>query len=376
MIKTIKSIKLLNQPFIIIPKPLKDEIFSSWFTRLSYAHHLHPHTFINLYFGVKNRGKFKKNIDTSLNKDMLSLIQTMCNNKVQPFKLTLKIHSGYLQEDAITVASNRFLGPLKFCPLCLQKDKIPYFRKYWKLVFYNACKEHQCYLYDTCPQCKNPLSILKMYNNNFPFNYCSTCGFELKKAKKQTIKQQFIVGLYQQNRLYNILTKGYVKFGKDIVYSFCFFDVITQLTKIIMLQKNILFIQYHPLFNFLENPLYTKINSAKSVYLQLNIIQNYALFGIILSLFDKYQNNLQQYINANHKTHWDMVKEIRYLSYWYNTCINNIVPRYIAFGDLITKEEIKNGVKYLKSQHKEITKANLSRLFGNISHFAKIKISE
>ena len=213
-----------------------------------------------------------------------------------------------------------------------------------------------------------------MYKNNFTFNYCSSCGFEFKKAKIQTIKQKFILGLYQQNRLHNILTRGYVKFGKDVVYSFCFFDVIAQLTKIIILQKNILFIQYHPLFGLFKNILSKKINSAKSTYIQLNVIENYALFGIILSLFDKYPNNLKQYIDANHKTHWNMVKEIRYLSYWYDTCINNIVPRYIAFGDFVTNEEIENGIKYLKSQHKEITKANLSRLFGNISHFVKIKI--
>lgn len=66
-----------------------------------------------------------------------------------------------------------------------------------------------------------------------------------------------------------------------------------------------------------------------------------------------------------------MVKEIRYLSFWYDNLVNNIIPRYVAFGDMITIGEIENGKKYLVSQGLETNKANLSRLFGNINYFSK-----
>ena len=54
-----------------------------------------------------------------------------------------------------------------------------------------------------------------------------------------------------------------------------------------------------------------------------------------------------------------MVKEIKHLSFWYDTLVNDITPKYIAFGDLITKEELENAKKYLESKGIDITKVNL-----------------
>jgi len=299
----------------------------------------------------------------------------MCKDKINPLSLTLKTYSGYLQENEIKMASSRFLSTLKFCPACLREDKT-YFRKHWKLTFVTACSIHKCYLYDSCPQCKSKLSILKMHHNKLGFAFCFTCGFQYQKAKAQTISNQYFYGLNQQNNLLKILEKGYVQFQQHIVYSFCLFDTVIQLTKILLVQKNILFIHKHPLFKLLEGACIKKYNTAKSIYLQLSTIENYALFGILGFLFENYPQNIKKYIKTNNKTYWNMVKEIKYLSFWYENLINDIVPRYVAFGDLVTKEEIKNGIEYLKSQHKDITKTNLSRLFGNISHFTKIKISK
>lgn len=294
----------------------------------------------------------------------------MCKDKINPLSLTLKIYSGYLQENEIKMASNRFLSTLKFCPVCLREDKA-YFRKHWKLTFVTACSIHKCYLYDSCPQCKSKLSILKMHHNELGFAFCSICGFQFQKAKEQTIPKKYFDGLNQQNNFLKILEKGYVQYQQHIVYSFCLFDTVIQLTKILLIQKNILFIHKDPLFRLLEDACSKKYNTSKSTYLQLSTIENYALFGIIGFLFERYPQNMKKYIMLNNKTYGNMIREIKYLSFWYDNLINDIVPRYIAFGDFVTKEEVENGIEYLKSQHKDITKANLSRLFENISHFAK-----
>ena len=70
-----------------------------------------------------------------------------------------------------------------------------------------------------------------------------------------------------------------------------------------------------------------------------------------------------------------MVKHIKYLSYWYDNLINSLSPRYIAFGDMITEKEILEGIKYLQSKNRKITKANLSKLFANYNYFSNYTIT-
>lgn len=375
MIKKVKLSKLQDKPFTIIPKPFDDELLSSWFARLAYAHHTHPQTFINLYFGLSNRGLFKNNIDISLDVTLLQQIQTMCNNKIDIFKLTLKTYSGYLQEDDINIPSNRFFSPIRYCPICLREDKIPYFRKSWKLAFSSICLKHDCFLYASCSTCNEPLSILKMYKDKLPFIYCHKCGFELKKARKIGLRDKYLSAKNSQQEILRILHQGYAKFHDSIVYSFCFFDTINQLAKMILLKQNFGFIEKHRLFELIQNCKERKFNTSKSIYIQLDVKESFALFGLIWHLFEEYPKNLEQFIYENSLTHWDMVKEIRYLSFWYDNLVNNIIPRYVAFGDLITLEEIENGKTYLISHGLEVTKANLSRLFDNINYFANYKLN-
>ncbi len=371
MIKTVKFLKIQDTPFIIVPTPLDDEVFSSWFVRLAYAHHIHPQTFINLYFGLKNRGRFRKNIDTSLDEKLLKQIQTMCKNKINILNLTLKTYSGYLQEDDINIASNRFFSHLRFCPMCLREDKIVYFRKKWNFTFSTICLKHNCFLYESCPKCNEQLSILKMYKNDLPFNNCTKCGFELKKSRKLRVSNKFLLGVQGQKNIYTVLDSGYIQFDNYVIYSFCFFDTINQLTKLIISKQNFKYLETLFLFKLLNDCKEIKINSSKSIYLQISIKENFALCGLIWHLFEKYPKNLKQFICTNNLTHWDMVKEIRYLSFWYDNLVNNIAPRYIAFGNMTTDEEIQNGKKYLISHSLPTTKASLSRLFGNINYFSK-----
>lgn len=369
MIKRINLHKLQDKPFLIIPKPFKDELLSSWLARLAYAHNTHPQTFINLYFGIAHRGEFKNNIDTTLSIKVLTQIQQKCKNKINVFKLTLKTYAGHLQENDISIMSNRLLSSVKFCPKCFKEDKIPYFRKKWNLAFSTACIKHNCFLYDGCPKCKTKIEVLKMYQDKLSDVYCHSCGYNLKESNIRYISAKHADGVKAIKKLYRLLDSGYISFKGTTIYSFCFFDTIQQLTKLIIIKHKVEFIKNHPLFKLLKNALSKKSNSAKSTYMQLSIEENFALFGMTIYLFKNYPNNFQKYITKNNLSHWDMVKEIKYLSFWYETLVNNIRPKYIALGNMITAKEIKNAKKHLKSRGLKINKANLSRLFGNINYF-------
>lgn len=376
MIRRTKLPKLKDKGFLIIPEPFADEAFSSWFIRLSYAHYTHLRTFINLHFGIMHRSEFKNNVDTTLSDYLLSRIEHKCKSKVNILDLTLKPYSGYLQEGPISIMSNRLLCSMRFCPKCLREDKVPYFRKKWLFSFSTACVRHKCYLYDACPRCKKKLDIFKMYQDKLSDIYCHSCGYSYKKASVKHIHEKHTYGLEAINTLHNTLDNGYIAFNDKVVYSFCFFDAMTQLTKLIINKHYLEFINRHPLYKLLKMTLDQKLNTSRSTYLQLSIKEIFALSGIIIYLFENYPNNFTKYIKLNKLTHWDMMKDIHYVSFWYEHLVNSIVPQYRAFGDIISLDEVKSGEKYLISKGLVVNKANLSRLFGTISFFSKYNIIE
>ena len=59
-----------------------------------------------------------------------------------------------------------------------------------------------------------------------------------------------------------------------------------------------------------------------------------------------------------------MIRDMEYVSFWYENLISDITPRFIPISKMITQKEIENGKKYLISQNILVSKASLTRLFG------------
>lgn len=360
-----KKLRTINNktPLLITPHPKENEIFSSWFVRISYAHHTHPNSFFSLLFGKKNRGIVNSDIDIVLPNTLLLHLESLLTYSPNLYNMTLQPYSGYLQEGTIKNGNQRFISHIKFCPLCLKNDKIPYFRFTWKFTFYNVCLEHKIFLHDKCPRCNKKLNILQMFHNQLPFTYCHSCGFDLRKAKTTKISPNYFYGIKAMKNISNIANNGYLKIGESFIYSFCFFDVIVQLTKLIINKKKLKYINEHHLYRILRPIFKQKINTNAPIYKQLNVKQNFALFGLIFFLFEKFPTNMSSYMTYNKLTHWDMMQHIRYISFWWDTSINAIIPRYIPSSHFITKKEVIEGKKYLKKQGYIINQANLTRLF-------------
>lgn len=371
--KNLKPSSMQDQSFLIILEPLDDESFLSWFSRTAYVHHIHPQTFLNINFGLKNRDILKRDLDVALSDEYLKIFTLKTRNKVSILSLILKKYTGYLYEDEIINASNKnFISNMKFCPVCLKKDKIPYFRLSWKFIFVNICKEHNCYLHDACPICNSKISIIKMYQNKQSYIYCHKCGFDLRKSKRITLKFLYSYGILAQEKLRDILEKGYVRFKCTLIYSFVFFITIIQIIKLIVLRKNTYFINKNPLSKILKNKFAKYIPVSTPVFNRLNIQKLFSLFGLVMYIFDNYPKNFEYFVKENNLSYWNMVKEMKYVSFWYDSLVNNINPKYKAFGDLITKQEIQNAKKYLSKNGMDITKANLQRLFRTYNYFFRL----
>lgn len=316
MIKKVCLPRLRDANFSIVPIPLEDEVFSSWLVRTAYAHKTHPHTFANQYLDFRYNSFFRRDPDLTMTQEAVRELEKKCYGKVDIYDLTLKSYTGSLQEQ-ITDVPNSMLGDLKYCPVCLREDKIPYFRKKWHIIFYNVCHHHRCYLYDHCPQCQNKLDISKMYEDEMPYTYCHKCGGELSKARKLTVHKNHVLGLEHQNALMDILERGYVVLGDRWIYSFNFFEVFVQLSKIILARKKYRFIDMHPVYGLLKGIDKRGYHYNMPVYKQVTVKQRFSLYSMIVHLFENYPVNFREYIRCNELTHWDMVKDMEYVPFWY-----------------------------------------------------------
>ena len=361
MIKKINIPVLKYANFLIIPIPFKDELLTSWIVRTAYAHKTHPHTFTNQYLNYRHHSFFLTKSDITLDEQMIETIEKKSNNKVDVHSLMLKTYSGYLQEN-IFDNPNVFLCDIKYCPICLREDKVLYFRKTWRIVFYNICHKHKCRLYEHCPECKTKLDISKMYNNEQHYAFCHKCGFELKRGRRLPINKKYISSLNYQNKILETIHKGYIRLEDNVVYSFFFLRVFLKLSKLILVDNKHKFIDKHPLFNLIKHIKKRKLNHP--ICKQINSKEQSVFFSLLMYIFDNYPHNLKAFILENKFTHYDMTDEMRYVPFWYETIVNEITPRYIPHSMTVTKEEVESAKYYLRSIGKEVNQINLTKLLG------------
>ena len=220
-------------------KPQKDELFSSWLVRLANAHRIRPLSFYKRFYPVSNIWNI--DIDKSapdkfirkLESKTLSTYEELLSTTLMHYegKLYLK-HNPYAYTKWVLPESNPHItynnSWLVFCPKCLKKDKIPYFRKHWRLSISIICTECGVYLHEKCPNCSNPVLL---YNNGFSLRNCYDCKYDLSLAKPKKTPQKY---LKMQIELYRIMNEGW---NSRVIYPHLYFYVLYQMLKIIKGKK-------------------------------------------------------------------------------------------------------------------------------------------
>ena len=275
MIKKIKLPELYDAPFLVIPKPFKDELFSSWIVRTAYAHHTHPHTFLQLHLQKKGSSLFSTDIDIIISDEDVEKMNKKSLDRINLNELTLKTYNGYLQENIIANGLNKMLCHLRFCPKCLQEN-IPYYKKEWRVTFNTVCSTHLCYLKDTCPKCNKQIQISRMYQQKMNFKYCYNCGSDLSKCKINYLNKHTQIYYQYTNKLITILQDGYIQFKNTTIYSFVFFDAIIQICKKILKHKKYKFVNKNLLFKYLNTK--KEYKNSSPIHMQLTIKEQYILF--------------------------------------------------------------------------------------------------
>jgi hypothetical protein len=179
---------LSNKPFILRPKPEKDELLSSWMVRVALAHDTMPWSFYNMHFPEYKNIIFSRDLDVWAPHELVYKLSQKSGYEIEElYNLTLRSLIGtvlpnfnpscmnkYFSYIKVRGRSNRLYGQ-KFCFECLKDDKTPYFRKEWRLKSVYVCKKHNLPLRDRCPKCGIPISFYKVTKLGIGFTQCWKC---------------------------------------------------------------------------------------------------------------------------------------------------------------------------------------------------------
>lgn len=186
----------------IHPKPLTDELLTSWMVRIARAYGVRadwfwdfvwPHPELQVWAYLDRRAP--KNLLT-----LLALRTATLDARVQQTTLTAFecIH-----------AVPRFTTTLNFCRECLREDAEPYFRRCWQLPSFSFCTHHRALLYWRCPNCLEVLRPELLPPDTPSLAHCHHCRHDIRAAGRSGLKPRRPISEIAefQERLWGILSR-------------------------------------------------------------------------------------------------------------------------------------------------------------------------
>lgn len=232
---------LSSKRFLLHPHPQKNELLSSWLVRVALAHKTMPWSFMNMHFPEYKNIIFSRDVDIWAPDQFIDKLAWKSGlNPEDVFSMTLRSYEGYLLEKVRFNGSNFFISPIisrkrrnlgygqKYCPICFREDT-PYFKKEWRLSFYDVCVEHKIYLLDRCQNCGLPVTAYK-FKREQGYVQCYGCGLDSSKEGNLTIASDEEIA--RVTTLMKILEEGYSIINDRAVYSIAFFHGLHQIVKI------------------------------------------------------------------------------------------------------------------------------------------------
>ncbi|MBS4018244.1 MAG: TniQ family protein [Dechloromonas sp.] len=186
------------------PKPLPDELLSSWIVRVGEANAIKLQTLSWMLFG-NGLSPWNRDIDRNAPQWLIdALCEHTGSSYWEVFRMTLVTYGGRLYPHRQAVGQLRWILPIRsygmrhrafgqqFCPECLASDAIPYFRKQWRVACFTYCPEHHVDLWDACPGCGLPIvgfrgDFGRELKNARPMHVCYSCGYDFREAPRKSV---------------------------------------------------------------------------------------------------------------------------------------------------------------------------------------------
>lgn len=355
--------------FLFIPKPLEDELLTSWLTRTAIEHNRTLPQFISLFVRHDGSSTIRTDLDFQYNENLFKVLSQKSNLSFnQIYQMSLRSEEGHLfvcndclysPKQIRKLIDKRTHHGLMYCPECLKEDKIPYFRKKWRYTFYNACSKHKVFLTDRCWACYKRISLSKIKHMK-ELTFCSKCERDLSDTLTSKISTSFDYGLKAIKWFEKGLDKGYFIINKQKVKSLFVFEAYTKLVYLLD-RKDKLILEEFPLEKEYKE-LCKKLDNYSSKK-SSQIYKDFFLTAMVYFLFQNYPKNFISFAMDNHFTHRDFVHGFVF-SFWYKNMIDELISVENKIGREISESEILGAIKYLKHKGIVVNQLNVANILG------------
>lgn len=226
------------------PKPLDDELLSSWLVRTARANGLKLQTFCDTVFGKEDQ-LWNRDIDRSAPEWLQAAMSEHTGTSQERVRqTTLDIYRGRIYHRRNTTGqlqwilsagiyhrTRRYFG-MQFCPQCLAEDEEPYFRTRWRVAALTFCAEHKLHLHDRCPSCAVPIAFHRRELGRPEVTdpgllcQCNVCDFDLRYAEAKSFAP------YEQNIATRLTSLAAYVSGANDSIDIDHMDVLHQLCKV------------------------------------------------------------------------------------------------------------------------------------------------
>lgn len=230
----------------------KDELLRSWLTRNALFLNMKPSQLSTIIF--QNTDTWKSDIDTQLSTESIkSLLDTVEIEKKDLDKTLISLNCDYFYPHLndskqikwvlnIGVHQRGQKNGLQYCPICICKDEVPYFRTYWRLGFLTACHIHNVCFLDNCHRCGASIELIRYEKksdelfNQLDYLRCSQCSFDLRDGP--SIRPcHYELKVNQEH--FKLLTEGHGKVGSvNFNYSHIYYDGFKRIVSFLLCSKN------------------------------------------------------------------------------------------------------------------------------------------
>lgn len=227
------------RPWPYQPRPLPDELLSSYMVRLALGMDLKPITFLNTVWG-SSRNLLAQDLDNFVPHRVVSRIETGARIDADAVHgMTLASYVGTLLANHNPRGRNPWLLPitidnnrrrrhgLQYCPICLGTDPVPHFRRRWRVAFVTSCTTHGAMLRDRCPNCDEPVHQHAAASPR----HCAACGGDLWVPTTVVARHDH---LGWQAALENGLNSGWLMLGGEPTRAHVVFAIVRQVAAVLV----------------------------------------------------------------------------------------------------------------------------------------------
>lgn len=307
-------------------KPQPDELFSSWLIRLAHAHGYKVETMCRHLFG-QGHALWSRDIDKCVSDDVLTKMAAVSGATLEKIRVTtLLALEGYLTEKIVIHGANKWIVPLgivhrrrkipglMYCPVCLQEDHIPYYRRRWRLAFVTVCTKHAIQLLDRCGACGAVIAPHRVDINSGTFvssnsliGCCYACSKPLANSHASPAHSRVVA---QQLNFETILECGYARLlDNDSLYSHLFFDGVRALVS--GLSSKAFKVRINADLNANSEGHNQRSFEAAGVE------SRYLMMLSLTAILDNWPNSFIQFAAKSNVRYSDLMRDHRDLPFWY-----------------------------------------------------------